>query len=431
MKKAAVMLFCLLFFIAHTYAKKVIDVAAGKNHTLVLFDDGAILAFGDNLYGQLGIGFRSGLHKSPAEHTNSTAEPQTYINSPQKFVSVAAGFRHSLAVADDGTLWGWGNNEKGQLGIAIPFYADGGSTCITSPVKLDPDEDWVKVFANGFYSFALKKNGTLWYFFSRTFVFRYQQIKHPNNIKWKSIQLYTAEPVLSDCELNAIMEDNNGKLWTFGDCNTTTDEYSCFNAWRKQKKDGFTFFDPVLLEVPSGVSSFSMTDFAGAYKKDTDVYLWGTTLYDEKFIAKKYWEPVVFAVENDTPVPERDDAWLIDNIKKIKIKQCKQLITGNFTEQGLFMSDILAKFYGTREEPLCFYTYTVCLSKDGQLTLWTNGKRFEKKADKKIIKIWGGYSIFAQTEDGKLYAIGYNTNRRLGIDTDDEDTFYFLTPVYK
>ncbi len=30
---------------------------------------------------------------------------------------VAAGVNHSLTVKEDGTLWGWGSNDRGQLGI--------------------------------------------------------------------------------------------------------------------------------------------------------------------------------------------------------------------------------------------------------------------------------------------------------------------------
>ena len=46
----------LIFFISfEIYGNELIDVAAGKYHTLLLFDNGKILSFGDNYFGLLGL----------------------------------------------------------------------------------------------------------------------------------------------------------------------------------------------------------------------------------------------------------------------------------------------------------------------------------------------------------------------------------------
>ena len=42
--------------------------------------------------------------------------PVLCINNP-KFIKIYAGFHHSMALTSDGKLYGWGNNEFGQLGI--------------------------------------------------------------------------------------------------------------------------------------------------------------------------------------------------------------------------------------------------------------------------------------------------------------------------
>ncbi|HLL05119.1 MAG TPA: hypothetical protein VK539_31405 [Myxococcaceae bacterium] len=34
--------------------------------------------------------------------------------------ALSAGFAHSLALLNDGTLWAWGMNEHGQLGDGVP-----------------------------------------------------------------------------------------------------------------------------------------------------------------------------------------------------------------------------------------------------------------------------------------------------------------------
>ena len=36
---------------------------------------------------------------------------------PEPVVAVAAGYFHTLALAESGNVWAWGSNDKGQLGI--------------------------------------------------------------------------------------------------------------------------------------------------------------------------------------------------------------------------------------------------------------------------------------------------------------------------
>ena len=94
MKKTVIVLIYLLLISISVFSKNLIDVASGLYHTLLLFDDGKILAVGNNFYGQLGIG------SAELERSKNTLH---YVDSKLKFISVAAGDHHSLAVADDGT----------------------------------------------------------------------------------------------------------------------------------------------------------------------------------------------------------------------------------------------------------------------------------------------------------------------------------------
>jgi alpha-tubulin suppressor-like RCC1 family protein len=80
-------------------------IAAGTNHFLALRDDGSVWACGANLSGQLGYG-----------GAETQKRPIQVSGGLFNVVSIAAGFRHSLARDQSGAVWAWGDNEFGQLG---------------------------------------------------------------------------------------------------------------------------------------------------------------------------------------------------------------------------------------------------------------------------------------------------------------------------
>ena len=83
-------------------------VAAGESHTLALTDDGAILAWGRNSSGQVGDGTVVSVRSSPTAVIG--------FGPSVAIAFIAAGGDHSLAVSDDGALHAWGKNDQGQLG---------------------------------------------------------------------------------------------------------------------------------------------------------------------------------------------------------------------------------------------------------------------------------------------------------------------------
>ena len=81
-------------------------VACGASHTLVLAEDGDVFGFGWNAYGQ--VGDRIELGESvlfPVKCLQGTAA-----------INISGGFGHSAAVTVAGELFTWGFNEDGQLG---------------------------------------------------------------------------------------------------------------------------------------------------------------------------------------------------------------------------------------------------------------------------------------------------------------------------
>lgn len=119
-------------------------VFAGIYHTLALKTDGTLWAWGFNVAGQLGLG-----------DTNPRYVP-TRVGSGSDWYTVAVGRSYStLALKRDGTLWAWGSNGDGQLGL-------GDTDERHLPVQVGGDSDWRMVMGGGQHTLALKEDGSLW-----------------------------------------------------------------------------------------------------------------------------------------------------------------------------------------------------------------------------------------------------------------------------
>lgn len=81
-----------------------VPVAGGSNHSLAIAKDGTVWAWGANSSGQLGIGDTTG-------HSGLV-----HVPGLTGIVAVSAGNEFSLALAGDGKLYAWGRNVQGQLG---------------------------------------------------------------------------------------------------------------------------------------------------------------------------------------------------------------------------------------------------------------------------------------------------------------------------
>jgi Alpha-tubulin suppressor and related RCC1 domain-containing proteins len=130
----------------------IVKIAAGSWHSIALKNDGTVWSWGYNWSGQLGIGFE--------EHPDKINEKGEFITAVQvlgltDIIDIDCGSEHSLALRNDGTLWSWGNNDKGQLGIGTikinKYY----------PVQVQNISD-VDFFATGeYFNFASTNNGTV------------------------------------------------------------------------------------------------------------------------------------------------------------------------------------------------------------------------------------------------------------------------------
>jgi alpha-tubulin suppressor-like RCC1 family protein len=118
-------------------------IAAGDHHSLFIKSDGSLWAMGGDGFGELGDGT-----------LNSAG-----TNSPEEIVAsgvtaIAGGTDHSLFIKSDGSLWGMGDNDPGQLGDGTVHGTNQPEKIVASGVTA--------VAAGFFHSLFLKSDGSLW-----------------------------------------------------------------------------------------------------------------------------------------------------------------------------------------------------------------------------------------------------------------------------
>lgn len=125
-------------------------IVAGKNHTAIVDDEGSLWIWGSNKYGQLGLG-----------HNNDVSTPtQVELkknNVTVKVSSIALGENHTAIVDKIGNLWTWGSNNHYQLGYAQFDGQDVAS--LNKPYSYNSDFDYSSVFAFGNSTIATDING--------------------------------------------------------------------------------------------------------------------------------------------------------------------------------------------------------------------------------------------------------------------------------
>jgi alpha-tubulin suppressor-like RCC1 family protein len=125
--------------------KKWVKVFCGRDFTFATKKDGTLWGWGRNEYGQLGIG----------STTKDESMPVKVDDGHVQWKDITCGYDHVVALKEDGTLWAWGANEDGQLGIGNTIFKN-------VPVQVGTDNTWIHVSAGDSYTLAIKKDGSLW-----------------------------------------------------------------------------------------------------------------------------------------------------------------------------------------------------------------------------------------------------------------------------
>ncbi len=120
-----------------------VAVEAGSEHTCAISRDGTLWCWGANASGQLGIG------------SVVSRDLPTLVPGLTGVVTVSAGDFHTCAVLETGTAWCWGANNQGQLG-------DSSNDDSPDPVQVTGLTNVAAVASGGEHTCARLSGGTLW-----------------------------------------------------------------------------------------------------------------------------------------------------------------------------------------------------------------------------------------------------------------------------
>jgi alpha-tubulin suppressor-like RCC1 family protein len=112
--------------------------------TAAIRDNGTLWTWGDNYYGGLGI----------SNQTNRYSPVQVGTGTDWKQISVGAP-NFCIALKTDGTLWSWGGNSYGQLGDSTRIHK-------SSPIQIGTNSNWKSVFTGQKFSAFLTVEGALY-----------------------------------------------------------------------------------------------------------------------------------------------------------------------------------------------------------------------------------------------------------------------------
>ena len=125
-------------------------ISGCTNSAAAIKTGGTLWSWGNNVFGQLGLGNVT-FRSSPVQ-----------VGALTDWSEIAGGVgitgflsRWFIALKTNGTLWTWGSNGGGQLG-------QGDTTPRSSPVQVGSATDWAQVVGGYLFAHAIKTNGTLW-----------------------------------------------------------------------------------------------------------------------------------------------------------------------------------------------------------------------------------------------------------------------------
>ncbi len=184
--------------------ESIIDVSPGFGFTIALEDDNTVWSWGDNHFGQLGVGDQVGTYL-PVKVQNTTNN-----GNLSGISSISAGHDFVIALTDNDTVLAWGNNNFGQIGntaIATSSFA-------TLPTDVSVLSNIINIDAGGYHAIALRNDNTIWTWGSNNLGQLGQGTE--TNLEQTPAQILTDGATISAGQRHSLAIMNDGTLMAWG-----------------------------------------------------------------------------------------------------------------------------------------------------------------------------------------------------------------------
>ena len=174
---------------------KLADIVATTDYSYLWLSDGTLWGVGSNAY-------------SPLCNKSYTLKRHARLSLDFTPVSLALGFGHTLALTAEGKVYVWGRNTNYQVG-------NGNRKNLDTPYLL-PLENIVQIACGGKFSLALDANGVLWGWGDNEYrcldAMTSDPVTQPIMLNTGDIQIDTIDA----CGDSIVLLDTDGVLWTWG-----------------------------------------------------------------------------------------------------------------------------------------------------------------------------------------------------------------------
>ena len=378
----------------------VATVTTDADFSFAVKRDGSLWAWGDNSDGELGVGDRNERHT-----------PTHVMDGVAAVHAATDGYGHGsiLAVKKDGSLWAWGDNPDGQLGV-------GDKNERLKPTHVMDDVATVHAATDGSSTFAVKSDKSLWAWGGNN--------DGQLGVGDKNERLKPTH-VMDDVATyrSGFVVKSNGSLWAWGG-----NHYGELGVGdRDDRLTPTHVMDGVAAVEPDGFNAF-------AVKKDGSLWVWG-------YVGDSRGMTIDVKDTQPTPVKMMDGVATVqaDDGSICAVKRDGSLWTWGYNGNGQpgigaagdqrtpvrMMDDVAEASAGGWS--------IYALKKDGSLWAWGFnhgdlgvGDRDEHATPAHVLdgvaSYQGGYAV---RKDGSLWAWGDNRHGRLGVGDTDER----LSPV--
>lgn len=201
--------------IAEQPSNDTVAISSGLTHNLLLTSDGDVWAWGSNSYGECGT--------NQSDESISVLTPVKVPISNVK--AIATGNNFSVALKDDGTVWTWGENKNGELGIGTTD-----NDPHTIPLQVGGLPKIKSISANLGLIMALDEDGTVWTWGRN----EWGQLGDGKPLSQQDIKMWQSQnrsypgrvtnlsgiEIISSGGTSALALKNDGTIWVWGQNST-------------------------------------------------------------------------------------------------------------------------------------------------------------------------------------------------------------------